>query len=90
MDRTPSPAQVVATLDYDPWGEQWQTAGVQGDRQYNGRVYDPANGVDGEVRDVKPGMCILIPPGVRHRANGRMKVVSVASPKFDPNDEWLD
>jgi mannose-6-phosphate isomerase-like protein (cupin superfamily) len=46
--------------------------------------------LDAEIRDVKPGMCILIPPGVRHRAIGRMKVVIVASPKFDPSDEWLD
>jgi len=46
--------------------------------------------LDSEIRGVKPGMCILIPPGVRHRAIGRMKVVIVASPKFDPTDEWLD
>ena len=46
--------------------------------------------LDDEIRSVKPGMCILIPPGVRHRAIGRMKVVIVASPKFDPSDEWLD
>ena len=46
--------------------------------------------LDGEFRDVKPGLCILIPPGVRHRAIGKMKVVIVASPKFDPGDEWLD
>jgi mannose-6-phosphate isomerase-like protein (cupin superfamily) len=46
--------------------------------------------LDNEFRAVKPGLCILIPPGVRHRAIGRMKVVIVASPKFDPSDEWLD
>jgi len=45
--------------------------------------------LDDEIRDVRPGLCILIPPGVRHRAIGRMKVVIVASPKFDPTDEWL-
>lgn len=46
--------------------------------------------LDGELLPVKPGVCILIPPGVRHRAIGRMKVLIVAIPKFDPTDEWLD
>ena len=46
--------------------------------------------LDGQVIAVKPGHCILIPPGVRHRAIGRMKVLIVAMPKFDPADEWLD
>ncbi len=39
---------------------------------------------------VKPGMCILIRPGVRHRAVGRMKVLILCLPKFDPEDEWLE
>lgn len=43
-----------------------------------------------EVVPVKPGMCILIPPGTRHKAIGEMKVLIVALPKFDPEDEWLD
>jgi mannose-6-phosphate isomerase-like protein (cupin superfamily) len=46
--------------------------------------------LDGESVAVKPGMCILIPPGVRHRAAGKMKVLIVVIPKFDPADEWLD
>lgn len=45
--------------------------------------------LDDEIIDVKPGLCILIPPGVRHRAIGRMKVLIVVFPKFDPEDEWL-
>ncbi len=45
--------------------------------------------LDGDIVPVKPGMCILIPPGVRHRALGRMKVLIVVFPKFDPADEWL-
>lgn len=44
----------------------------------------------GEVLDVHPGMCILIRPGTRHRAIGRMKVLIVVYPKFDPADEWFD
>lgn len=46
--------------------------------------------LDGEQIPVKPGICILIPPGVRHRALGKMKVLIVAIPKFDPADEWMD
>ena len=37
-----------------------------------------------------PGMCVMIPPGVRHRAIGEMKVLIVVLPKFDPVDEWFD
>ncbi len=36
------------------------------------------------------GQCVLIPPGVRHRAVGRMKVLVIVTPKFDPADEWFD
>jgi mannose-6-phosphate isomerase-like protein (cupin superfamily) len=46
--------------------------------------------LDEEIVSVKPGRCILIPPGVRHRAIGRMKVLIIVFPKFDPADEWLD
>ena len=46
--------------------------------------------LDDETIPVKPGMSILIPPGVRHRAIGKMKVLIVVFPKFDPADEWLD
>lgn len=46
--------------------------------------------LDDEVIDVRPGMCVMIRPGVRHRAIGRMKVLIVVFPKFDPDDEWLD
>lgn len=46
--------------------------------------------LDGELIDAKPGIAIMIPPGVRHRAVGEMKVLIVAHPKFDPRDEWFD
>lgn len=46
--------------------------------------------LDDDMVAVKPGMCILIPPGVRHRAIGKMKVLIVVFPKFDPADEFLD
>lgn len=44
----------------------------------------------GELLDVRPGMCVLIRPGTRHRAVGGMKVLIVVFPKFDPRDEWFD
>lgn len=43
-----------------------------------------------EIIDVHPGMCILIRPGVRHRAIGKMKVLILVLPKFDSEDEWFD
>ena len=46
--------------------------------------------LDSEIVPVKPGTCIMIPPGVRHRAIGEMKVLIIALPKFDPADEWFD
>jgi len=46
--------------------------------------------LDDEIIPVKPGISIVIPPGVRHRALGRMKVLIVCLPEFDPADEWLD
>jgi mannose-6-phosphate isomerase-like protein (cupin superfamily) len=43
-----------------------------------------------ELLDVQPGDCILIRPGTRHRAIGKMKVLIVVYPKFDETDEWFD
>jgi mannose-6-phosphate isomerase-like protein (cupin superfamily) len=46
--------------------------------------------LDDEVIPVHPGLCVMIRPGTRHRAVGRMKVLIVVYPKFDPHDEWFD
>lgn len=46
--------------------------------------------LDLERVPLEPGRCILIPPGVRHRAIGKMKVLIIVFPKFDPADEWFD
>jgi len=46
--------------------------------------------LDGEQIPIKQGMCILIPPGVRHRAIGKMKILNIVIPKFDPEDEYFD
>ncbi len=43
-----------------------------------------------ELIPVEPGMCIMIRPGTRHRAVGKMKVLILVLPKFDPSDEWFD
>jgi RHS repeat-associated protein len=44
LARTAASGAVVARLEYQPWGEQWSASGTEGDRQYNGRVYDPGTG----------------------------------------------
>ncbi len=46
--------------------------------------------LDGERVPVEPNKAFVIHPGTRHRAVGNMKVLIVASPKFDPSDEWFD
>jgi mannose-6-phosphate isomerase-like protein (cupin superfamily) len=51
---------------------------------------DAAMQLDDERIPVQPGMAIMIRPGTRHRALGRMRVVIFVLPKFDPADEWFD
>jgi mannose-6-phosphate isomerase-like protein (cupin superfamily) len=46
--------------------------------------------LDGELISVQPLQAFVIPPGVRHRAVGRMKVLIVVIPEFNPADEWFD
>jgi len=46
--------------------------------------------LDDQVIDVRPGVCVMIRPGTRHRAIGKMTVLIVVFPKFDPGDEWFD
>ena len=46
--------------------------------------------LDGELVPVKPMTSILIKPGCRHRAVGRMRIVNIPVPAFDPDDEWFD
>jgi hypothetical protein len=41
---------------------------------------------DDEIIPVKPAMCELIRPEVRHRAIGKMTVLNFVLPKFDPAD----
>lgn len=46
--------------------------------------------LDGELVPVSPGVVVMIPPGVRHRAVGRMTILNIVVPPFDPADEWFD
>jgi mannose-6-phosphate isomerase-like protein (cupin superfamily) len=46
--------------------------------------------LDDDEIPLRQGMCILIPPGVRHRAIGKMKIINIVIPKFDAADEFLD
>ena len=45
--------------------------------------------LDDEIISVRPEMCVMIRPGVKHRAIGKMKVLITVYPKFDPEDEWF-
>jgi mannose-6-phosphate isomerase-like protein (cupin superfamily) len=51
---------------------------------------DAAIELDGERVPLQSGSCVLIPPLVRHRAIGPMRVLVIVQPKFDPADEWFD
>lgn len=46
--------------------------------------------LDGQKVPVEPFTAILIKPGCRHRAVGKMRILNVCIPAFDPNDEWFD
>jgi len=43
-----------------------------------------------EMHPVRPGVCVMIRPGTRHRVVGAATVLIVVVPKFDPADEWFD
>ncbi len=46
--------------------------------------------LDGEQVPIKPFSTILIKPLCRHRAVGKLRIVNVCIPPFDPADEWFD
>jgi hypothetical protein len=45
--------------------------------------------LDGSSVPVRSGTCVIIPPGVKHRAVGHMTVLILSLPKFDPADEFI-
>jgi len=46
--------------------------------------------LDGQLVPVKPMTAVYIRPGCRHRAVGKMKIINIPVPAFDPADEWFD
>jgi hypothetical protein len=46
--------------------------------------------LNGELIPVGPLSTIFIEPGCRHRAVGKMRIVNIPIPAFDPHDEWFD
>jgi len=46
--------------------------------------------LDGEQVPVRPMTAVFIKPGCRHRAVGKMRIVNMPVPAFDPEDEWFD
>jgi mannose-6-phosphate isomerase-like protein (cupin superfamily) len=46
--------------------------------------------LDGERHAIGPGDAILIKPLCRHRAIGRMRIINIPVPVFDPTDEYFD
>jgi mannose-6-phosphate isomerase-like protein (cupin superfamily) len=46
--------------------------------------------LDGKLFPVKPMTAILIKPGCRHRAIGKLRIVNIPVPAFDADDEWFD
>jgi hypothetical protein len=45
--------------------------------------------LDGRRYPVARHTAVLIPPGVRHRACGKMTVLILCTPKYDPLDEFF-
>jgi hypothetical protein len=46
--------------------------------------------LDGLRVPVRPLTAVLIRPGCRHRAVGRLRILNTVVPAFDPADEWFD
>ena len=46
--------------------------------------------LDGVRHPVKPLTAVYLPPGCRHRAIGRLKILNLPIPPFDPSDEFFD
>jgi len=45
--------------------------------------------LDGRLAPVRPLSSVLIRPGTRHRAVGKLRILNIPIPAFDPGDEWL-
>ncbi len=46
--------------------------------------------LDGDIVPLKPMTAVFIKPGCRHRAVGKLRIINIPVPAFDPADEWVD
>jgi len=46
--------------------------------------------LNGTLHPVKPMSTVMITPGTRHRAVGKMKIINIPFPMFDESDEYFD
>ena len=46
--------------------------------------------VDGDIVPLTPMTSVMIQPGCKHRAVGKLKILNIAIPAFDPADEYFD
>jgi mannose-6-phosphate isomerase-like protein (cupin superfamily) len=46
--------------------------------------------LDGERVEARPMTAVMIKPGCRHRAVGKLTILNVPVPAFDPTDEFED
>lgn len=46
--------------------------------------------LDGDMIPVTPMTAIMIKPGCRHRAIGKLRIANICIPPFNPEDEWFD
>jgi mannose-6-phosphate isomerase-like protein (cupin superfamily) len=46
--------------------------------------------LDGDTVPVRPFTTVLIKPLCRHRAVGKLRIINICIPPFDPADEWFD
>ena len=46
--------------------------------------------LDGELVPVRPLSAVMIKPGCRHRGIGKMKLLNISVPKFDPEDFFYE
>jgi mannose-6-phosphate isomerase-like protein (cupin superfamily) len=46
--------------------------------------------LDNRLVDIRPGSVVHIKPGTRHRAIGKLVILNIVMPPFDPDDEYED
>ena len=46
--------------------------------------------LDEDTVDLEPNMVVFIPPGVRHSAEGGVKVLVICVPAFDAGDQLTE